>query len=100
MYLNLYDICFRWLITRVRSGQSLGGSAPILRVLFSLDVSDVSRGGSEVVGEFSRCSRVSWLESHPASSGVSNIVTRYDILGDPRSALVAVSMPYVVEFLV
>ena len=69
MYLNTLDICFRWILSRVQYGQSLGGSAPILRVLFSLHVSDVFRGGSKVGGKFSRRSRVSWIESHPTSSG-------------------------------
>ena len=53
VYLNTLDICFRWLLGHVQYGQSLEGSAPILRFLFSLDISDVFGGSSEVVGEFS-----------------------------------------------
>ena len=41
MYLNTLDICFRWILSHVWSGQSLEGSAPILRVLLSFDVSDL-----------------------------------------------------------
>ena len=53
VYLNTLDICFRWILGHVQYGQSLEGSAPILRFLFSLDISDVFGGDSEVVGEFS-----------------------------------------------
>ena len=64
VYLKTLDIFFFWILRRVQSGQSLEGSAPILRVIFSFDFSDDFGGGSEVVRKSSRRSRVSWLESH------------------------------------
>ena len=45
----------------------------------SFDVFENFRGGSKVIGKFSRCSRVSWLESHLTYSGVSALVTGSDL---------------------
>ena len=74
VYLNTLDILFSWLLIRVRSGQSLKESAPILRVLFSFDVSDVFRGGSDMVSEFSQSlpRDLAYLFS-PISSGISDL---------------------------
>ena len=88
------DICFLWIISRIRSGQSLEGSALILRILFSFDVSDVSGGGSEVVSEFSFCFRMSWLESHLTSSRVSALVADSDIIRDLCYSLVVGSLTF------
>ena len=87
-YLKTLDVCLRWLLSRVQYGHSLRGSAPILRVPFLFDVSDVFGGGSKVVREFSRCSRVIWLDSHPTYSVVSALVSGSNILRYFRSALV------------
>ena len=49
VYLNILDIFFRRLLSHVQYGHLLKGYTPILRVLFSLDVSDVFGGVSETV---------------------------------------------------
>ena len=84
VYINTLDICFFWIPSRVQSGHLLEGSALILRVVFSFDASDIFGGGSKVVGEFSHCSHVRWIESHPTYLGVSAIVAGYGIIGDLR----------------
>ena len=53
VYLNTLDIFLLWIIIRVRCGQSLEGSAPLLRVLIFFYVSDDFFGGVyEVVREY------------------------------------------------
>ena len=47
---NTLGICLRWILGCVWSGQSIEGSAPFLRILWFLNVSDVFWGGSKVVG--------------------------------------------------
>ena len=36
VYSNTFDVCWRWILSHIRSGQSLEVSAPFLRVLFCL----------------------------------------------------------------
>ena len=54
------DICLRWLLSRVQYGILLKGPAPILRVLFFFDVSDIFGGGFEVVSEFYQPLHTRW----------------------------------------
>ena len=53
MYLNTLNIWFHWLPRHVRYGNLFEVSALIMRVLFSLDVSEFFGGVSEVVRNFS-----------------------------------------------
>ena len=73
--------CFCWITSCVRYEQSLEGSALIMKVLFSFDVSDVFRGGSEVVRTFSYRSRVSSQESHSTYSGSPILLLGHIFLG-------------------
>ena len=77
VYINTLDICFRWLLSHVRYGNLLKISALILRVHFSLDVSDIFGGVSEVVRIFSEFlpSKMASLFS-PISSGISALAAR------------------------
>ena len=70
-----FDVWFFWLLIHVRPGYLLKGSTPILRVLFSFDVSGIFGGGSKVVSKFSSRSRVSWLDSHSTYLGISALVS-------------------------
>ena len=51
VYLNTLDSCLHWLLSHLQSGKSIEGSAPFLRVLLFFDVSNIFRGGFEVVRE-------------------------------------------------
>ena len=53
VYLITLDIFFRWILSHVWYGHLIEESAPILRVLFSFDVSYIFGGVSKVVSEFS-----------------------------------------------
>ena len=75
MYIATLDIYFHWLLRCVRSGKSLEGSAPILRVLFSFDVSDIFKGFYKVVSEFSQSIQHELLSIlRSISSGTSALV--------------------------
>ena len=67
VYLNTLDIFLRWILSHVRSGKSLEGSALFLRVLF-LGVSDVFGGGSEVVSESFYCDSKNFRKGTPEVS--------------------------------
>ena len=76
VYINTLDICLHWLFSRVRSGQSLEGSAPFLRFFFFFGVSDVFGGGSEVVREsFQSLPRELAYLYRPISLGISTLVS-------------------------
>ena len=53
VWLNTLDICFSWLLSHIWYGHLLKGSAPILRIIFSLDVSNVfwrsPRSGQQIL---------------------------------------------------
>ena len=77
VYSNTLDICLVWIRICIWYGHSFEGSVPILRVLSSLNVSDVFRGGFKLVRPFF------WSFLHtldclslPILSGVYNIVPR------------------------
>ena len=70
---NTLDIFLHFLLSRFRS-QLLELSDPLLRVLFSFNVSDVFGGGSEVVRKFSQSLPRDLVSLfHPISSGISDI---------------------------
>ena len=52
VYSNTLDICLVWIRICIWYGHSFEGSVPILRVLSSLNVSDVFRGGFKLVRPF------------------------------------------------
>ena len=67
VYFNTLDIFLGWILSHVRSGQSLEGSALFLRVLFFW-VSDVFEGGSEVVSESFYCDSKNFRKGTPEVS--------------------------------
>ena len=77
IYSNILYIFLHWVLTCVQSGQTLDGSTLFSRVLYSINVSIIFRGGSEVVGEFFQ-SFLSELPCmyHPISLGVYTLVSR------------------------
>ena len=77
VYSNTLDICLRWILIRVQSGNTLEVSAPFSMVICFLNISDVFGVGSKVFDKF--------LQSFPRdldclsrlfSLGVSTIVAR------------------------
>ena len=78
VYLNTLDIYLHWILIHVQSGQSLEVSAPLLRVLLILNISDVFGGGSEVFSEYSdRASDVFRKGDPDVSSNFLDVYERY-----------------------
>ena len=71
VYLSTFYICLYWLLSHVRSRQSLEGSALFFRVLIFFDVSNIFGGGFRNVQQI--------LPISPARAGLS---VPYDLFGD------------------